>query len=219
MDIARIRKKLKKLEAPDEQKTKEALQEERIKEVPEIADTKSVRLDSEIETEQEDAKKTREESKTESPDVEVEAKAVPIEGTEILAFRIANEEYAVKIAELQEVMRNQRITAVPRSPKYLKGVTSIRGKILPIVDLRERLGLTDKNTGKEKIIIISGKKEPLGILVGAVLGVFRFPSSEFLPPPSTMTDEEKGFIEGVVKINSKFISILKVDEVLKMEAL
>jgi purine-binding chemotaxis protein CheW len=212
MDIARIRKKLKKLEAPDEQKTKEALQEERIKEVPEIADTK-------IETEQEDAKKTGEESKTESPDVGVEAKAVPIEGTEILAFRIANEEYAVKIAELQEVMRNQRITAVPRSPKYLKGVTSIRGKILPIVDLRERLGLPDKNTGKEKIIIISGKKEPLGILVGAVLGVFRFPLSELLPPPSTMTDEEKGFIEGVVKINSKFISILKVDEVLKMEAL
>ncbi len=212
MDIARIRKKLKKLKAPDEQKTKETLQEGKIKEVPEIADTK-------IETEQEDAKKTGEESKNESPDVEVEAKVVPIEGTEILAFRIANEEYAVKIAELQEVLKNQRITAVPRSPKYLKGITSIRGKILPIVDLRERLGLTDKNTGKEKIIIISGKKEPLGILVGAVLGVFRFPSSELLPPPSTMTDEEKGFIEGVVKINSKFISILKVDEVLKMEVL
>ncbi|MEF9437340.1 MAG: chemotaxis protein CheW [Candidatus Mariimomonas ferrooxydans] len=121
------------------------------------------------------------------------------------------------MAELQEVLRKQRITAVPRSPKYLKGITSIRGKILPIVCLRERLGLKGEDADNEKIIVLSGKREPLGVLVDAVVGVFRFPSRELSRPPSTLTVEEKDFIEGVVKIHGKFTSVLKVDEMLKIE--
>lgn len=195
MDIAKIRKKLKKSE---------------IKETPETADKKSEII-------REEAKELGVSGKAESPDASAETH--PVETTEILAFKVANEEYAVRITELQEVIRYQKITAVPRSPRYLKGITSLRGKILPIIDLKERLGLAGKEGEKQKIIVLSGKKEPLGALVNAVLGVLRFPASELLPPPSTLTEEERNFIEGVVRINNKFISILKVDEILKTEAL
>lgn len=222
MDIAKIRKKIKKLEAHDRQKTNEVLQKEKpsrpfgidsgIKEATKIVDT-------ETKTGQEGAKEPGKVSKTKLPDVGVETDTVPVEDIEILAFKIADEEYAVKMTELQEIIKYQRITAVPGSPKYLIGITSVHGKILPVIDLKDRLGLTDKNGERQKIIIISAKKGPLGALVGAVLGVFRFSTGELLPPPSSLTDNEKNFIEGIVRINNKFISILKVDEILKMEAL
>lgn len=224
MDIARIRKKLKKrLETPDKQKIEEEKlargtgPDSQTQKVPKAADTESNISQSEIRSEEE-IEKAEEAGKTGLPKAGIEEETVQ-EETEILTFRIANEEYAVRIIELQEVLKDQKITAVPRAPSYLRGITSLRGKILPVIDLKARLGLTDENGGRQKIIVLSGKKEPLGALVGAVLGVFRFPASKLLPPPSTLTEEEKNFIEGVVKINNKFIPILKVNELLKMEAL
>lgn len=224
MDIAKIRKKLKKAVKPDDRPAKDAPEEKKadkliedesvrdsgIEKVPEIIGAKT-------ETKQEDTEKTGEEGRTGVSAAEAEAETVTLEETEILAFKLANEEYAVRVSELQEVLRNQKITNVPRSPEYLKGITSIRGKILPILCLKKRLGLEGENTGKEKIIVLSGSKEPMGVLVDAVSGVFRFPSRELSPPPSTLTVEEKDFIEGVVKIHNKFTSILKVDEMLKIE--
>lgn len=216
MDIAKIRKKIKKLndqkakDDSEEKKAEKPVEDAGIEEAPETVDAKTV-------IKQEEAKKTGGDSGTELSKAETEAGTVPVEETEVIAFRLANEEYAIRIAELQEVLRKQRITAIPRSPKYLKGITSIRGKILPIVCLRERLGLKGEDADNEKIIVLSGKKEPLGVLVDAVIGVFRFPSRELSRPPSTLTVEEKDFIEGVVKIHDKFTSILKVDEMLKIE--
>lgn len=224
MDLAKIRKKLKKAVKPEDRAVKDAPEEKKadkhiedesgrdagIEKAPEIAGAKT-------EKKQEEAEKTGEDGRTGLSVPEAEAETVTVEETEILAFKLANEEYAIRVSELQEVLRNQKITAVPRSPEYLKGITSIRGKILPILCLKKRLGLERENTGKEKIIVLSGSKEPIGVLVDAISGVFRFPSSELAPPPSTLTVEEKDFIEGVVKIHNKFTSILKVDEMLKIK--
>ncbi|MCK5286235.1 MAG: purine-binding chemotaxis protein CheW [Thermodesulfovibrionia bacterium] len=149
-------------------------------------------------------------------DIQEKEKDVPVDETEILAFKIGTEEYAIRMAELQEIIRYQRITAVPCSPNYLVGVTSVRGKIIPVVDLKVRLGMEGEHRGRQKIIILSGKKGPLGALVTSILGAFRFPSCELLPPPSTLTEDEKNFIEGVAKINNKFISILNIDEITKV---
>ncbi|MEK6528981.1 MAG: chemotaxis protein CheW [Nitrospirota bacterium] len=226
MDIAKIRKKLKKPgTAADEHKTSEPA-------CPEVLpiEHKESALNAETASDLSDKSETGETTKaleTKSTvipacpagsDIKAETEDMQDEA-EILAFKIANEEYAVRITDLQEVLRLQRITFVPRAPKYLTGITSLRGKILPVIDLKDRLGLTEENAGKQKIIVISGKKEALGALVGTVLGVFRFPEGELLPPPSTLTDKEKNFIEGVVRMDNKFISILKVDEILNMEAL
>jgi len=228
MDIARIRKKLKKSGETDEQKAGEESKEDKtvqssgdsahggsgVEKASEIGDKESERLDSG--TEQADTQKTEEVVKAETPEDEVKAEAVPANEIEILAFTVANEEYAVKITELQEVLRNQRITAVPRAPKYLKGVTFLRGRILPVIDLKYRLGLKGENGGRQKIIVLAIPKEPVGALVSPLLGAIRIPETELLQPPATLDVREKSFIEGVVKTQDRFISILNVDELVKI---
>ena len=222
MDIAKIRKKIKKAEETTKHENNKTEQKESVKQrTPEVAAVPQG-VDVEIETKQEDVKKPELISKaesTESAGAVTEEKPDTIEETEILAFKVANEEYAVRMTELQEIIRHQRITAVPCSPEYLVGVTSLRGKILPVINLKIRLGLGGGNREGQKIIILSGKKEPLGALVDLILGVFRLPVSEFLPPPSTLTEEEKSFIESVAKIKNKFISVLNVDKITKIEIL
>ena len=222
MDIAKIRKKIKKVEETTKHENNKTEQKEIVEQrTPEVTAAPQG-ADVETKTKQEDVKEPELISKaesTESAGAVTEEKPDTIEETEILAFKIANEEYAVRMTELQEIIRYQRITAVPCSPEYLVGVTSLRGEILPVINLKIRLGLGGGKREGQKIIILSGKKEPLGALVDLILGVFRLPVSELLPPPSTLTEEEKNFIESVAKIKNKFISVLNVDEITKIEIL
>jgi len=202
MDIARIRKKLKKLKTSEEQK--EAISREG------------------TEDSQEAVRESSKEKGRTPPEIvssEIEPERTEVKEIEIIAFKVANEEYGVRVSELQEILRSQRITTVPRSPKYLKGVTFLRGRVLPVIDLKERLGLKGEMEKKQKIMVLLTPKEPVGIIVGSVLDIIRFPETELLQPPATLNENEKSFIEGVVKINNKFISILNVKEIVKMEAI
>ncbi|GBE38734.1 chemotaxis protein CheW [bacterium BMS3Bbin08] len=247
MDIARIRKKLKAKASDAQKKALRQAQdktvqpsEEEIKhgagDTPQANDTEKVDIIPETPGEQKPSEKIlrpprqaclpdrqardeTEQADTGRAETGATEEVEPVTILEILVFKVSNEDYAIRISDLQEVLNKQKFVRVPRAPAYLLGITSVRGKILPVVDLRKRLELSEDNEGKEKIIILSGEKEPIGILVGAVSDVQRFPEDGLLPPPSTLSDEEKRFIEGVVKIKNKFVSILKVDEILGMEEL
>lgn len=215
MDVAKIRRKIK---GTSGQKPPENVQEEAPADVqkPEGGETAAMQKSAE--------------TPTEAVQPEVSAAAgLPVPGTddksesepedeqmEVLAFNIANEEYAVMTREIQEILRYQDITAVPRAERYFKGVTSIRGKILPVIDLKEKLGLKEESSDKRKIIILRTLKEPIGILVGLVLDVLRFPASSLLLPPSTLNDEEKNFVRGVIRVKDRFISVLNVEEIAKI---
>jgi purine-binding chemotaxis protein CheW len=199
MDMAKIRKKLKRLKTSSEQK-----------ESPEDAQkTVDIKPEASLTTEPP--------VKGEPTTVEIKTDKTPVKEIEIIAFKIANEEYAVRISKMQEILRYQRITPVPRSPRYLKGVTFLRGKVLPVIDLKDRLGLKGEVEGKQKIIVLATSKEPVGALVSSVLDVIRFPETELLQPPATLDEREKSFIEGVVRIQDRFISILNVEEIVNME--
>lgn len=218
MDIARIRKKLKKLESHKKQKLEGALGNSDVKDVQIDSGVEESRMivDAKVETVQRPVKELVETSITELHEDITRAEDVSQEEIEIIVFRIANEEYAVKITDMQEIIKYQKITIVPRSPKFLKGITSIRGKVLPVIDLKERLGLGEGDGKGQKIMVLSSGEGPVGVLVGTISGVFRFTPSELLLPPQTLTDVEKNFIEGIVKINNRFITILKVDEILRI---
>ncbi len=224
MDIAKIRKKLKKSEARKGEKSRNILQEKKTKDTRETMlkrkrrhgypGTKDIKADIEpapaTYKEEEVGQHEPSDIGAEIPDEE------PVKEIEIIAFKIANEEYAVKISEMLEILRYQKITPVPRSPKYLKGVTFLRGRILPVIDLQYRLGLKGENGVRQKIIVFDFPKEPVGALVNSLLGVIRVPETELLQPPATLDDREKSFIEGVVKIQNRFISVLNVDELVKI---
>ncbi|HCC68670.1 MAG TPA: hypothetical protein DEP99_02155 [Nitrospiraceae bacterium] len=148
-----------------------------------------------------------------------EAHLIPHKETfeEVLSFRLSGEEYAIRISDIQEILQDNGVTMVPRAPTYLKGVTSIRGKIVAIIDLNNRLGLKRVNGKRQKIIILFGPKGSIGILVDKVAGVLKISKNGLHPPPVTLTESEANFIEGVVRIQNKFISLLKLEEVTKIE--
>ncbi|MBI5025316.1 MAG: purine-binding chemotaxis protein CheW [Nitrospirae bacterium] len=197
MDIAKIRKKIKQQGGSDKNQT--------LEKKPDSAENAS-----------EETKVTEGQTEVEETHGLAEPPGGIEEMVEVLAFRLSGEEYAIRIGDIQEILRNQRITIVPRAPSYLQGVTSIRGKIVPIIDLNSRLGLKKVNSERRKIIILFGTKGPIGILVDKVTGVLKVSKNELHPPPATLTESEANFIEGVARIQDKFISLLKLEEVTKI---
>jgi len=148
---------------------------------------------------------------------EAETEILPVNELELLAFNVASEEYAVKLADMQEIIRSQTVTPIPRSPEYLSGATFLRGKILPVVDLGKRLGLKSESGTHQKIIVISASKAPIGILILADIDVLRCREDQILPPPSTLDESQIGLIEGVVNMNNRFMSLLNIDNILRVD--
>ena len=148
--------------------------------------------------------------------------AEPGDLLELLTFSISDEEFAFRVPEVEEIIRYQRITGVPTVPGYVRGITSLRGKIIPVLDLKKRLVL--KQEGSEgpqktegKILILAGPKGLIGATIDKVLGVVRFTEGNILPPPGHLSDDELRFIEGVVILEKRFISIIRSYDALDIE--
>ena len=142
---------------------------------------------------------------------------------ELLTFSIANEEFAFRVPEVEEIIRHQRITKVPTMPDYMMGITSLRGKIIPVLDLRKRLGLKDAGPEAQtkeadgKILIMAGPKGMIGATIHRVLGVVRFEEGMVLDPPGHLSEDALRFIEGVVIREKRFISIIRSYDALDVE--
>ena len=138
---------------------------------------------------------------------------------EILTFRLFKEEFAFKVSQLKEILKYQRITKVPKMPDYVVGITSLRGKVIPVIDLRTKVSSHAKFPGitdRIKILIIKGPKGLIGAVVDKVIGVVRIAKSEILPPPSHLTEEQLKFIDGIAIIDKRFVSILNMEETITM---
>jgi|Deesub1362A_J573_1020465.scaffolds.fasta_scaffold00375_22 purine-binding chemotaxis protein CheW len=208
MDISRVRKRLKELRSGEGKKDtdqgEKARQEQKVTETG-VEEARAMEA------------QTVEEALEVPPDTDV-VEAEPVKEVELIAFRISNEDYAVRLLEIQEIINYRKATPVPRSPAYLRGVTFLRGKVLPVIDLKRRLELRGDGDEESKIIVLhTSKNEPVGAIVGPFIRVLRFPEREILQPPPTLSEREKRFIRGVVRMGERFISILNVDELVKME--
>lgn len=217
MDISKIRKKLQDAKAENNLASKAEILED--KPAPAAEEKRSVKKEAAEIKAPEIVEKT-EISKIDTitdTSEEENAVAVPVNELELLAFNVGSEEYAVKLSDMQEIIRSQTITPIPRSPEYLRGVTFLRGKILPVIDLGKRLGLEWESGALQKIIVISASNAPLGILIGSGIDVLKCRENEVLPPPSTLDESEVGLIEGVVNIKNRFISVLNINNILRAE--
>jgi purine-binding chemotaxis protein CheW len=137
------------------------------------------------------------------------------ETIEILTFHLSKEDFAFRISQLHEIIRFQRITKVPKTSDFVLGITSLRGKTIPVIDLKQKLFLTDKVSFKNrdsKILIIKGSKGPIGVAVDKVVGVVNIPKSELLPPPSHLSETELRFIDGIAIVDKRFVSIINMEE-------
>lgn len=177
-------------------------------------------------------------NKAEVPAVDDITEENAVELVELLTFSLSNEEYAFRVSDIEEVLRMQKITMVPAMPDYVLGITSLRGKIIPVIDLKTRLGLQQKSLSTDdpddgpaaaagavknretvnKILIISGPKGMIGATIDKVMGVVRLPLSGMLQPPGHLDEKELKFIEGIVVVEKRFISIIHAEAAMNVEA-
>ncbi|WP_311771665.1 chemotaxis protein CheW [Cohnella lubricantis] len=128
-------------------------------------------------------------------------------------FGIGNENYAIRISEVHEIIRMQDITEIPNGPSYVKGVINLRGRIVPVIGLREMFGLPDKEFGKAtRIVVLNHLEEFIGIVVDRVNQVVSFENTQ--PPPDRIGGLNGNLFTGIGISSTGLVGILKLDEVL-----
>nr|WP_029895228.1 chemotaxis protein CheW [Desulfohalovibrio reitneri] len=137
---------------------------------------------------------------------------------QLVTFSIGDEEFGVDILKVQEIIRTMEITRVPKAPDFVEGVINLRGKVIPIIDLRRRFGMArrdhDKNT---RIIVIDINNMIVGFVVDSVSEVLRISSSTVEPPPPVVAGVESEYIKSVGKLEDRLLIMLDLDRLLSGE--
>lgn len=137
---------------------------------------------------------------------------------QLVTFSIGEEEFGVDILKVQEIIRMMEITKVPRAPDFVEGVINLRGKVIPIIDLRKRFGLSTRDHDKHtRIIVIEINKMIVGFVVDSVSEVLRIPSNTVEPPPPVVSGLESEYISGVGKLEDRLLILLDLDRLLSGE--
>ena len=142
------------------------------------------------------------------------------EATEHLAtFFLAGEEYGVDVRLVQEIIRVSEITQVPRSPGFVKGVINLRGRIVPVVDLKRKLGLgeVDEASRPARIVVARLKERLVGLLVDGASQVLKVPVSTIEPAPEEVVAKGADYIRGVAKLEKRLIILMDLHKVLFAE--
>jgi purine-binding chemotaxis protein CheW len=134
---------------------------------------------------------------------------------QLVSFMIGNEEYAVDILYVQEINRMMQITKVPNAPEYVDGVINLRGRVIPVIDLRYKLGLAKKDHDKNtRIIVVEIKDKTLGFIVDAVKEVIRIPESITETPPEFINGSNSDFIKSVGKLEDRLLILIDLEAIL-----
>ncbi len=137
---------------------------------------------------------------------------------QLVTFSIGEEEFGVDILKVQEIIRMMEITKVPRAPDFVEGVINLRGKVIPILDLRKRFGLATRDHDKHtRIIVIEISNMIVGFVVDSVSEVLRIPSNTVEPPPPVVSGLESEYISGVGKLADRLLILLDLDRLLSRE--
>jgi purine-binding chemotaxis protein CheW len=132
---------------------------------------------------------------------------------QVVGFRIGSETFGVRISNVREIVRVPEITAVPNAPDYLEGVINLRGKIIPVMDLRKRFGQAEIQPDKKnRILVVDFEGKLVGLIVNAASEVLKIPPSEIETPGSLLQEGEAGFVTGVGKLNGRLIILIDLNK-------
>jgi purine-binding chemotaxis protein CheW len=128
---------------------------------------------------------------------------------QLVSFNLENEEYGINILDVQEIIRPSEITTVPNSPSWIEGVINLRGRVIPVINLRKKFGITAGRAGLErKIIVVDVDGRVVGLLVDGVNEVLRVDSGIIDPPPALTPANHSEYISGVCKMEGRLIILL-----------
>jgi purine-binding chemotaxis protein CheW len=133
---------------------------------------------------------------------------------QLVTFTLGNEEFALDILKVQEINRMVEITKVPKAPNFVEGVINLRGKVIPIVDIRKKFHLNFKESTKDtRIIVVNILGKTIGLIVDSVSEVLRINSNTIQPPPPLVASLDSDYIKGVGKLDDRLIILLDIDKI------
>ncbi len=137
---------------------------------------------------------------------------------QLVVFDLVNGHYGVDIDAVESIIKLPPIAPVPRAPAFVKGVTNLRGAVLPVIDLRERFGLPAGEASTDtRIVVVEMNGRNVGMVVDAVTEVLRVPQENIEPPPSIVITPDSTFITGIAKVDERLIILLELTQVLNTE--
>jgi purine-binding chemotaxis protein CheW len=139
-------------------------------------------------------------------------------GGKYLSFALGREEYAIRVLKVREIVKLQHITSVPDTPQEVRGVINLRGKVIPVIDLRLKFGMPDPEYGQRTCIIVvevgTNQHGPMGIIVDEVSEVLTLTESDTQDTPDFGNGVETPFLLGLAKVKDNVKILLDIDQVL-----
>jgi purine-binding chemotaxis protein CheW len=138
---------------------------------------------------------------------------------QLVTFTIGDEEFGVDILKVREINRMMDITRVPKSPHYVEGVVNLRGKVIPVIDLRKRFDMEPRESDKEtRIVVVEVDSKTIGFIVDSVSEVLRIPADTVEPPPPFVADVDAEYISGVGKLDDRLLILLDLEKLFRQDA-
>jgi purine-binding chemotaxis protein CheW len=150
--------------------------------------------------------------------------ASPTDSTQHLTFTLADDEYAISVLRVREIIKHDTVTPVPATPRWVRGVVNLRGGAVPVVDLAVKFGMPERPVTPRTCIVVvettlNGKEAVMGLLADAVNQVLDIAASEIQPAPAFGTRVRVDYLKGMGRSGTKFVLMLDVDRVLSADEL
>ena len=134
---------------------------------------------------------------------------------QLVSFKIDDAEFGVDILRVQEINKMMELTVVPNTPDFIEGVVNLRGRIIPVINLRSRLGLNVKEYDSEtRIIVVDLHDKTIGFIVDEVKEVLRIPKSITEPPPEIVSGVDSEYITAIGKLEDRLLILLDLTKIL-----
>jgi purine-binding chemotaxis protein CheW len=147
-----------------------------------------------------------------------EAKAAAVASEHLATFFLEREEYGVDVRLVQEIIRVSEITQVPRAPEFISGVINLRGRVIPVIDLKRKLGLGEFAPARaSRIVVVKVRERLIGLLVDGASQVLKVPLSVIEAAPDEVVEIDENFIRGVAKLEGRLIILIDLPKVLQVE--
>jgi purine-binding chemotaxis protein CheW len=135
---------------------------------------------------------------------------------QIVGFRIGRETFGLPISMVHEIVRPPEITNVPHAPEYVEGVMNLRGRIVPVIDLRRRFGgVPMENSRKNRVLVVDVDARAVGLIVDSASEVLKISDLEIEPPPNVFSEASTNYVTGVAKYQGRLIILVDLRKILQ----
>ncbi|EOQ88823.1 CheW-like protein [Leptospira yanagawae serovar Saopaulo str. Sao Paulo = ATCC 700523] len=134
-----------------------------------------------------------------------------------IIFNLGDEEYAIPITIVEEIVKITNLIRVPQSKSYFAGIMDIRGKVVRMIDLAKRLNIKNVSETSDRAIVINVSGKSIGVIVDKVSHVVHFPANQVDPPPPSVKGISSRYITGVGKKDNRFIILIDIEKILTVE--